>query len=151
WRASVGVRSSVVTPRNADTTLPVAINWPIDRFAALIGTANPTPSAPPDSLLICALIPITRPRASKRGPQELPCVIGASVWIESTSLYDEFGELIDRWIAETTPTVIESSLPNGLPSAATGSPGRTREDSPSGTVTRACAAGSTFRSATSAY
>ena len=33
---------------------------------------------------IWALIPITRPRASKSGPPELPWLIGASVWIAST-------------------------------------------------------------------
>ena len=118
-------------------------------MAALIGTAKPTPSAPPESLRICALIPITRPRASKSGPPEFPCVIGASVWIASTTLYDEVSDEIERWIAETTPTAIESSLPNGLPIAATGSPGRTRDESPSGTVTSRCAAGSTWSSATS--
>jgi hypothetical protein len=53
----------------------------------LIGTAKPTPSKPlwPAPLRIWALIPITRPRASKSGPPELPCVIGASVWIASTT------------------------------------------------------------------
>jgi hypothetical protein len=35
---------------------------------------------------IWALIPITRPRASKSGPPEFPCVIGASIWIASTTL-----------------------------------------------------------------
>ena len=35
---------------------------------------------------IWALIPITRPRASKSGPPELPWLIGASVWIASTRL-----------------------------------------------------------------
>ena len=78
-------------------------------------------------------------------------MIGASVWIASTTLYDEVSEPIERRIAETTPTAIESSLPNGLPIAATGSPGRTRDESPSGTVTSGCAAGSTLSSATSSY
>ena len=34
-------------------------------------------------LRICALMPITRPRASNSGPPELPRLIGASVWIAS--------------------------------------------------------------------
>jgi hypothetical protein len=34
-------------------------------LAALIGTANPTPSESPELLRICALMPMTRPRASK--------------------------------------------------------------------------------------
>ena len=52
--------------------------------AELIGTAKPTPSALPELLLICALMPITRPRASNMGPPEFPRLIGASVWIAST-------------------------------------------------------------------
>jgi hypothetical protein len=58
----------------------------IERRAALMGTANPTPSAVPDSLRIWALIPITCPRASNIGPPELPRLMGASVWIASTRL-----------------------------------------------------------------
>jgi hypothetical protein len=50
----------------------------------LIGTAKPTPSARPEVLRIWALMPITRPRASNRGPPELPRLIGASIWIAST-------------------------------------------------------------------
>ena len=41
--------------------------------------------------------------------------------------------MIERRTAETTPTAIESSFPNGLPIAATGSPARTWDESPSGT------------------
>ena len=51
----------------------------------LMGIANPTPSAVPDSERIWALIPITRPRASKSGPPELPRLIGASIWIASAT------------------------------------------------------------------
>ena len=94
-----------------------------DRFAASMGIAKPTPlSFPlPPTLRIWALMPITRPRASKRGPPELPWVISASVWIASTTLY-LFTVIasIDRWIAETTPTASEFSFPSGLPIAATG-------------------------------
>ncbi len=39
-----------------------------------IGIANPTPSAVPLVLWICALIPITRPAASKSGPARVPSV-----------------------------------------------------------------------------
>ena len=79
------------------------------------------------------MIPITRPRASNSGPPELPWLIGASVWIASTSLKSEVSESIERCVAETTPTPSESSLPNGLPIAATGSPTTAAAEFPSGT------------------
>ena len=41
--------------------------------------------------------------------------------------------LIERWIAETTPTASEFSFPSGLPIAATGSPTTTADEFPSGT------------------
>ena len=40
-------------------------------------------------------MPITRPRASNSGPPELPRLIGASVWIASTSWYSR-GQRRDR-------------------------------------------------------
>ena len=52
-------------------------------------------------------------------------------------------EGIERRIAETTPTESESVLPKGLPIAATGWPTTTRLESPSGTGSSACGAGST--------
>ncbi len=61
----------------------------MERLAALMGMAKPTPSAVPDSLLICALMPMTSPPASNIGPPELPRLIGASVWIASTRLKSE--------------------------------------------------------------
>ena len=115
----------------------------------MIGTANPTPSALPESLLICALIPITRPRASKSGPPEFPWLIGASVWIASGTEKLDVNESIERWTAETTPVASESAFPNGLPIAATGSPTTTAEESPSGTAATWCPLGSTFRTPTS--
>ena len=90
------------------------------------------------------MIPITRPRASKSGPPELPWLIGASVWIASTSLKSEVSESIERCVAETTPTPSESSLPKGLPIAATGAPTATAAEFPSGTGTSVCAEGSTL-------
>ncbi len=127
----------------------MAISCCIERRAELIGTAKPTPSALPESLRICALIPITRPRASKSGPPELPWLIGASVWIASTRLYCEVSESIERRIAETTPTPSEFSLPNGLPIAATGSPTVTAAELPSGTGSSEWSFGSTLSRPTS--
>ena len=68
-RASDGVRVLRVTPTYAYADLPFWSSSRIDRFAELIGTAKPTPASfpEPDWLRICALIPITRPAASKAG------------------------------------------------------------------------------------
>src|SRR4026207_765783 len=57
----------------------------------------------PVALRICALIPITRPRASNSGPPEFPCVIGASVWMASPTLKDEVTELIEPRIGAGNP------------------------------------------------
>ncbi len=74
-------------------------------------------------------MPITRPFASSSGPPELPCVIGASVWIASISWNcAAVSAAIDRPTAETTPTASEFSFPSGLPIAATGSPTTTFAD-----------------------
>src|SRR5438034_895763 len=84
----LGVRSFAETPTNAYATRPCSTSCRRERFAELIGTANPTPSKPlPLSLLIWALIPMTSPRALNNGPPELPLLMGASVWIASTSAY----------------------------------------------------------------
>ena len=94
------------------------------------GIAKPTPSEPPDSLSICALTPITRPRRSRSGPPELPWLMAASVWIVSV-IVKLFGAVISRWSALTIPLVIVPSRPNGLPSASTGSPTSTALESAS--------------------
>ena len=94
-------------------------------------------------------MPITRPRASKSGPPELPWLIGASVWIASGTEKVDVSESIERWIAETTPVASESAFPNGAPIAATGSPTATAAESPRGTGATRCSFGSTFRRPTS--
>ena len=92
-----------------------------ERSARSIGTAKPTPSLPPEVVLICWLIPITLPSASSSGPPELPGLIEASVWI-APSIWNSVSDSIDRSVAETTPTESDCCSPNGLPIAATGSP-----------------------------
>ena len=84
-----------------------------------IGTAKPTPSLPPELVLICWLIPITWPSASSSGPPELPGLIEASVWI-APSIWKLVSDWIERSVAETMPTDSDCSSPNGLPIAATG-------------------------------
>ena len=102
------------------------------------------PAGPPASLRIWALIPITRPGASSSGPPELPWAIGASIWIASINWKcGAVRAAIDRPTAETTPTASESSLPSGLPIAATGSPTATSAERPSGSTWSAWAEGAT--------
>ena len=55
-----------------------------------------------------------------------------NVWIAFATLYREVSDGIERETAETTPTASEISFPNGLPIAATGSPGTTESEFPSG-------------------
>jgi hypothetical protein len=43
------------------------------------------------------------------GPPEFPRLMGASVWIASTRLYLEVRELMERSVADTTPTLSELS------------------------------------------
>ena len=87
----------------------------------MIGTAKPTPSLPPEVVLICWSIPITLPSAPISGPPELPGLIEASVWI-APSILNWVSESIERSVAETIPTESDCSSPNGLPIAATGAP-----------------------------
>ena len=95
-------------PTYAYETLPVATSSRSERFAESIGTANPTPSALPVSLRIWALIPITRPCASKSGPPEFPWLIGASTWIASTRLYWEDENSLAVGVVSATQRSIES-------------------------------------------
>ena len=85
------------------------------------GIEKPTPSLPPESLLICALTPTTWPCVFSSGPPELPWLIAASVWIESL-MVKLVTPWIARWSALTMPLVTVSSSPNGLPIATTPSP-----------------------------
>src|SRR5436305_1014559 len=48
--------------------------------------AKPMPWLPPFSVAMATLAPARRPNWSKSGPPELPGLIGASVWISSTSV-----------------------------------------------------------------
>ena len=53
---------------------------------------------------ICALTPITSPRALISGPPELPWLMAASVWMTWSIAYS-FGAVIWRWSALTMPAV----------------------------------------------
>ena len=68
-------------PWLACSTVPPAPRGETIYFPLFDGTANPTPSLPPESLSICELTPTTRPSRSSSGPPELPWLIAASVWI----------------------------------------------------------------------
>jgi hypothetical protein len=76
---------------------------------------------PPPSLSICDVTPITRPCMSSSAPPELPWLIAASVWIES-SIVKPFGAVCWRWRALMMPHVTVFWSPNGLPIATAPSP-----------------------------
>ena len=113
------------------------------------GTANPTPSPPPELVLICWLIPITLPSSSTSGPPELPGLIAASVWI-APEIWNAVSPVIERSTADTTPTDSDWASENGEPIAATGVPTSTCSEFPSGSGRSVRPPGSTLSSATSA-
>ena len=115
-----------------------------------IGTANPTPSPPPERDWICWLIPITRPSEPTSGPPELPGLIAASVWI-APEIAKSVSDATERSTAETIPTDSDCACPNGDPIAATGSPTATFSLSPSGSGRSVRPFGSTRSSAMSAF
>ena len=91
------------------------------------------PMEPPDWEKIALLMPTTAPRLSRSGPPELPGLIDASVWTNSS-----YGPLpMNRSLALTIPVVTVWSRPNGLPIAITGSPTCSRSESPRGSTARA--------------
>ncbi len=124
-------------------------SWSSDRLATSIGTAKPTPSLPPESVLICWLMPITLPSPSTSGPPELPGLIAASVWT-APEMANAVSDSIERSTAETTPIESDWRSLNGEPIAATGSPTSTSVEAPSGSGRSVSPSGSTFTSATSA-
>jgi hypothetical protein len=109
----------------------------------------PTEPLPPEPVAICALIPITRPAASSRGPPELPGLIEASVWM-TLEIWKPLGASIWRCLAETMPVVTVRERPKGLPMAIAGSPTLTSSESPSGSGWRSSTSeGSIFSTARS--
>ena len=102
-------------------TVPFARSWSSERLTRSTGTAKATPSFPPEVVLICWLMPITRPSASRSGPPELPGFTEASVWMPP-SIWKAVSDGIERSVAETIPTESDCSCRNGLPMAATGWP-----------------------------
>ncbi len=107
----------------------------------------------PDALVpvpvsICVFTPMTWPRALRRGPPELPGLIGASVWM-TWSMVKRFGAVIRRWSALTMPEVTVRSSPNGFPIATTESPTCTTSELPRVRGVSALAEASTRRTARS--
>jgi hypothetical protein len=147
---SCGNSGTEETPRNAYWALPVSRSAPSERLTTSTGTANPTPSPPPELVLICWLMPITLPSAATSGPPELPGLIAASVWIAPGMAKEPLSDWMSRSIAETTPTDSDWRSPNGEPIAATGSPTCTSALEPSGSGRSVRPFGSILSSATSA-
>ena len=48
------------------------------------GTAKPMPIEPPEGEMIAVLMPITSPSMLNSGPPELPLLMAASVWRNSS-------------------------------------------------------------------
>ncbi len=130
---------------------PPSRSAPSDRLTTSTGTAKPTPSPPPELVLICWLIPITLPAASTSGPPELPGLIAASVWMAPGIANSPLSDWMSRSIADTTPTESDWRSPNGDPIAATGEPTGTLALEPSGSGRSVRPFGSIFSSATSAF
>jgi hypothetical protein len=110
--AAGGVRVGLLGDELLLLLLPPSSGWPIEPFSiseatfltVLIGIAKPTPLLVPDSLAICALMPMTWPLRFSSGPPELPGLMAASVWI-APSMAAPLGDWIWRSRAETMPLV----------------------------------------------
>ena len=81
---------------------------------------------------IAVVIPITSPCISSSGPPELPGFIAASVWI-TFGIENEppLGGVNNLPVWLIIPDVMEPVSPKGLPIAATSSPIRSLDESPS--------------------
>src|SRR5215831_2886079 len=120
---------------------PAAIWWAIVS-AWLIGIEKPSlePREPNDWVFAAVFMPITCPAAFASGPPESPSAICALVWsmLCSVSLAPEPASLavIVRWSAVIDPlvTVGFPFTPPALPSATTGEPRVTLDESPTWTV-----------------
>lgn len=77
---------------------------------------------------MAVFMPITSPSRFKRGPPELPRLMAASVWMNSS-----IGTMSRSFLpfALTTPTVIEACSPKGFPTAITHSPMSSSSELPS--------------------
>jgi hypothetical protein len=75
-------------------------------------------------------MPTTWPSRLSSGPPELPGLTAASTWIRPVRVCP-LGSVNDRPSAETTPELIESASPNGLPTANTSLPTRSSPGLPS--------------------
>ena len=75
-------------------------------------------------------MPSTSPSALTSGPPELPRLIAASVWI-APAISKPVSDVIERSVADTTPTDSDCGSPNGEPIAATGEPTRRSRAVPS--------------------
>src|ERR1035437_1095430 len=76
-------------------------------------------------LMSADTMPITWPSRLTSGPPELPGLTAASTWIRPCSSGPLLGSWNDRFSPETTPTLIELDIPNGLPMTKTSLPTRT--------------------------
>ncbi len=106
------------TPNQPRRTFPCSWSSSTTRRTSLAGIEKPIPTLPPVGEIIAVLTPTTFPSMLNSGPPELPRLIGASVWIYSTSER----LLMSRLRAEIIPADTVPPKPNGLPIATTQSP-----------------------------
>ena len=101
-------------------------SWLTTLLAMAEGIAKPIPTLPPLGEKIALLMPMTSPFMLNSGPPELPRLIGASIWMKSSS----GPERISRPRAEMMPFVVVPPRPKGLPMATTQSPTLAFSESP---------------------
>ncbi|MDT4875429.1 hypothetical protein FQZ97_1107940 [compost metagenome] len=78
--ATSGVMFWKVAPINGRSKLELPLNAASTTARTMFdGMAKPMPTEPPEREKIAVLIPIRRPRISRRPPPELPGLIAASV------------------------------------------------------------------------
>ena len=114
-------------------------------FTRSTGMAKPRPIEPDslESVAIDELMPMTWPCALNSGPPELPGLTAASIWIALVTVASfALSPDVDtgRSTAETMPVVTVLARPSGLPTAMTGSPTTTFEESPSAAALRSSGA-----------
>ena len=109
-------------------------------MATASGTAKPIPTLPPPAtpvapgtVAIAEFTPTSRPSQSTRAPPEFPGLIDASVWMASASTALRSPSPCTGTVrpsALTTPVVTVLESPSGAPSATTGCPTCSVDESP---------------------
>src|SRR5262245_50320446 len=97
-------------------------------FTVFAVTTNPSPSLPPDLVMLWLTIPIKSPARLNIGPPELPVLMTASVWKNSAS-GKSLVTVSASHRALMIPALSEWARPYGAPTRKIGSPTRTESES----------------------